>query len=142
MHPEPKPRSTSEGARRNALTFPTDNPVKRIDYIIYKQGNGVHVRVDDAQLIGREPWSGTETDDILAGMMSKDSAIWPSDHRGVYADFTFLWGVCWQTFCWLIGEDAQNCRNDPQDAGNAVGGGKLLRSPSVVQELAVEVDTL
>ena len=94
MHPEPKPRSPSKGARAKALTFPTDNPVKRIDYIIYKQGSGVHVRVDDSQLIGLKPWSGTETDDLKAGMMSKDSALWPSDHRGVYADFTFLFRVC------------------------------------------------
>ena len=142
VHPEPKPRSPSKGARAKALTFPTDNPVKRIDYIIYKQGSGVHVRVDDSQLIGLKPWSGTETDDLKAGMMSKDSALWPSDHRGVYADFTFLFRVCWQTFCcWLVVEDAQNCRNDSQNAGYAVGGGKFLRGASVVQESAVEVDT-
>ena len=64
--------------------------------------------------------------------MSEDSALWPSDHRGVYADFTFLFGVCWQTFYWLIVEDAKNCRNDPQDPGDADGGRELLRGTPVV----------
>ena len=132
MHPEPKPRSESQETRKKALTFPTDNPVKRIDYIIYTQGSGVRVRVDDSQLIGLKPWKGTETDNMLAGMMSEDSALWPSDHRGVYADFTFLFGVCWQTFYWLIVEDAKNCRNDPQDPGDADGGRELLRGTPVV----------
>ena len=89
IHPEPTPRSANEGVRRNALTFPTDNPVKRIDYIIYKQGKGVRVSVHNSQLIGIKPLRGTESNDIKAGMMSQKSAIWASDHRGVFADFVF-----------------------------------------------------
>ena len=50
----------------------------------------------------------------------------------MYADFTFLFGVCWQTFYWLIVEDAKNCRNDPQDPGDADGGRELLRGTPVV----------
>lgn len=41
----------------------------------------------------------------------------------------------------MVVEDAQNCRNDSQNAGHAVGGGKFLRGASIVQEPAVEVDT-
>ena len=89
VHPEPKPRSPKAGARWNALTFPTDNPVKRIDYIIYKQGAGVHVDVYNTQLIGQKPWKGTETTDLKAGMQSAGSALYASDHRGVFADFVF-----------------------------------------------------
>lgn len=94
IHPEPKPRSPKEGTRWKALTFPTDNPVKRIDYVIYKQGAGTHVKVYNAQLIGQKPWKGTETTDLKAGMMSKDSALFASDHRGVVVDFEFSWCVC------------------------------------------------
>lgn len=89
IHPEPTPRSLSDGTRKKALTFPTDNPVKRIDYIIYKQGAGVNVSVRNAQLIGIPPLKGTETDDLSAGMQSTKSSIWASDHRGVFADFVF-----------------------------------------------------
>lgn len=83
-----------KGTRWKALTFPTDNPVKRIDYVIYKQGAGTHVKVYNAQLIGQKPWKGTETTDLKAGMMSKDSALFASDHRGVVVDFEFSWCVC------------------------------------------------
>lgn len=89
VHPEPIPRSPHQGTRKKALTFPTDNPVKRIDYIIYKQGMGVKVSVKNSQLIGIPPLKGTETDDLKAGMQSHNSAIWASDHRGVFADFVF-----------------------------------------------------
>ena len=90
IHPEPKPRSPRKGARWNALTFPTDNPVKRIDYIIYKQGSGVHVNVYNSQLIGQKPLKGTETTDLKAGMMSKGSALYASDHRGVVSFSVFV----------------------------------------------------
>ena len=89
IHPEPKPQSPAKGTRQKGLTFPTDNPVKRIDYIIYKQGAGVKVSVKNSQLIGIHPLKGTETDDLKAGMQSHQSAIWASDHRGVFADFVF-----------------------------------------------------
>ncbi len=62
--------------------------------MIYKQGAGTHVKVYNAQLIGQKPWKGTETTDLKAGMMSKDSALFASDHRGVVVDFEFSWCVC------------------------------------------------
>ena len=62
--------------------------------MIYKQGAGTHVKVYNAQLIGQKPWKGTETTDLKAGMMSKDSALFASDHRGVVVDFEFSCSVC------------------------------------------------
>ena len=47
------------------------------------------MRVDNSQLIGIAPLKGTETNDLTAGMQSEKSAIWASDHRGVFADFVF-----------------------------------------------------
>ena len=72
--------------------------MKRIDYVIYKQGAGTHVKVYNAQLIGQKPWKGTETTDLKAGMMSKDSALFASDHRGVVVDFEFSCCVCFSFF--------------------------------------------
>lgn len=34
LNPEPQPRSTDPDVRRNALTFPSDDPVKRIDFVL------------------------------------------------------------------------------------------------------------
>jgi hypothetical protein len=34
LHPEPEPRSTDPAVRRNMLTFPSDDPVKRIDFLL------------------------------------------------------------------------------------------------------------
>lgn len=36
LFPEPVPRTDNEDQRYNALTFPTDNPVKRIDFVLYR----------------------------------------------------------------------------------------------------------
>ena len=35
LHPEPEPRSKDPDVRRNALTFPSDDPVKRIDFLFF-----------------------------------------------------------------------------------------------------------
>lgn len=34
LHPEPEPRSPDPAVRRNMLTFPSDDPVKRIDFLL------------------------------------------------------------------------------------------------------------
>lgn len=47
------------------------------------------MKVYNSQLIGQKPWKGTETMDLKAGMMSEGSALYASDHRGVFADFVF-----------------------------------------------------
>lgn len=52
LHPEPEPRSTDARQRREALTFPSDDPVKRIDYI-YTLGPAL--RPLSAHLVGQEP---------------------------------------------------------------------------------------
>lgn len=52
LHPEPEPRSKDAGQRRHALTFPSDDPVKRIDYI-YARGDAL--RPVSVHLVGQDP---------------------------------------------------------------------------------------
>ncbi|KAK8803204.1 hypothetical protein WA158_000898 [Blastocystis sp. Blastoise] len=85
LYPEPTPRSTDTKQRHDALTFPTDNPVKRIDFVIYRARR---IFVEEAKLIGQDAYPGTETN-RGDGMLSIDSPIYASDHRGLYVDFSY-----------------------------------------------------
>ena len=42
LHPEPEPRSEDAAVKRDALTFPSDNPVKRIDFVLLGTPRGQH----------------------------------------------------------------------------------------------------
>eukprot|EP00946_MAST-07B_sp_MAST-7B-sp1_P001999 g1999.t1 len=83
-HPEPEPRSQDPEVRRNALTFPSDDPKKRIDLILYRGDPGV--TVSDVAVVGQDAESST-ADDPGHGMLDRDSPMWASDHRGVVAEF-------------------------------------------------------
>ena len=83
-HPEPEPRSQDPEVRRNALTFPSDDPKKRIDLILYRGDPGV--TVNDVAVVGQDAEPST-ADDPGHGMLDMDSPMWASDHRGVVAEF-------------------------------------------------------
>lgn len=82
-HEEAQPRSPDLVDRLTRFTFPSDNPVKRIDFVLYR-GKG-HVK--SCEIIGQAP-----TDDTLGfltdvGMLHAQSPVYASDHRGVVAEF-------------------------------------------------------
>jgi endonuclease/exonuclease/phosphatase family metal-dependent hydrolase len=81
-HPEPEPRSTDETVRYEALTFPSDNPQKRIDFLFARGPVGVR----GSWLIGQDPMSGTNLTDDHVGMVHQLSPVWASDHRGLVVD--------------------------------------------------------
>jgi hypothetical protein len=112
LHREPAPESTGDWERREALTFPSCNPVKRIDFVMYKNrsagvGEGaqgpessqcvregsetghVGLRVVRCGLLGQEPTPDTAENAGREGigMLDLESPVWASDHRAVYADF-------------------------------------------------------
>ena len=119
LHPEPAPRSTDEAVRRDALTFPSDDPVKRIDLVLVGSPDGTAAAAattatatagadDDADtgslppcvpvvhevyLIGQEPLSGvgamTGSKGEHLGMVHRNSRVWASDHRGVVTKLMF-----------------------------------------------------
>ena len=82
-HPEPEPPQDPE-VRRNALTFPSYDPKKRIDLILYHEDPGV--TVNDVAVVGQDAEPST-ADDPGHGMLDMDSPMWASDHRGVVAEF-------------------------------------------------------
>ncbi|DBA04315.1 TPA: hypothetical protein N0F65_002077 [Lagenidium giganteum] len=82
-HEEATPRSLSGDDRYHRFTFPSDNPVKRIDFILYR-GQGV---VRECEIIGQEPTEDTASYPQDVGMLDADSPIYASDHRGVVVEF-------------------------------------------------------
>ena len=91
-HAEPEPRSQDPEVRRNALTFPSDDPKKRIDLILYRRGGGGgggSVAVESVVVVGQDAEASTK-DDPGHGMLDGDSPMWASDHRGVFAEFRRL----------------------------------------------------
>ena len=107
--PEPAPRDPDAAVRRWAFTFPSDDPVKRIDLVFAglrgrdaaaeplcgaaegggaragAAGGGACLRVDEAYVVGQDATPGTEMGG--GGMVAAQSPIWASDHRGVAVDF-------------------------------------------------------
>lgn len=81
IHTEPVPKSLDMTDRVHKFTFPAHNPIKRIDFILYR-GKGKTI---DFKVIGQEPTKETVNNPNY-GMTHPYSPIWPSDHRGVYAD--------------------------------------------------------
>lgn len=92
-HAEPAPESEAEWDRREALTFPCCNPVKRVDYVLYRSPreeaeDGTGWRCERVGLLGQDATEDTR-DNVSegGGMLDADSPVWASDHRGVFADF-------------------------------------------------------
>ena len=88
LYDEPEPRSADENVQRHALTFPSDNPTKRIDFVLYQDGEAAEkqTRVLSCKLIGQDPTPETEND-AGNGMLDPDSRLYASDHRGVLVEF-------------------------------------------------------
>jgi endonuclease/exonuclease/phosphatase family metal-dependent hydrolase len=87
---EPKPQDSDAAVRRYAFTFPSDNPVKRIDYIFLRSDCPECVVVNRTFVLGQDPMPGTEMmEDRGVGMVHDRSPIWASDHRAVATDIVF-----------------------------------------------------
>ncbi|RHY30490.1 hypothetical protein DYB32_004279 [Aphanomyces invadans] len=82
---EPTPNSKRPFDIQHAFTFPSDDPVKRIDFVL-SRGKGRAVRCD---VFGQAPTSDTANFPKDNGMLSQDgdSPVYASDHRGVVATF-------------------------------------------------------
>ena len=88
LHPEPTPRSNATNEKDDMLTFPSDNPEKRIDFIFIR-GKGAK-DVKKTWLVGQEPLEdvgkATDDDGKHIGMVDANSRVWASDHRGVVTE--------------------------------------------------------
>lgn len=83
-YPEPEPRSPDAAVRRYGHTFPSDNPVKRIDMVYI---GGARLSASRAWLLGQDALPGTDGyEGKGTGMVGEQSPIWPSDHRAVAVD--------------------------------------------------------
>ncbi|KAF1329608.1 Rxlr-like protein, partial [Globisporangium splendens] len=83
-HIEPEPRSEDPVDRHDRFTFPSDNPVKRIDFILYRGKGKVH----DFKTIGQAPTDDTKEFPLDVGMLNRHSPVYASDHRGVVVEFS------------------------------------------------------
>eukprot|EP00040_Diaphanoeca_grandis_P029661 m.174079 g.174079 ORF g.174079 m.174079 type:complete len:576 (+) comp31752_c0_seq2:923-2650(+) len=85
IHPEPTPRSEDDHEKDHMLTFPSDNPTKRIDFILVR-GKGAN-DVRNTWIVGQHPLPDigrdAEEDEDHLGMVHADSKLWASDHRAV-----------------------------------------------------------
>ncbi|OQR92249.1 hypothetical protein ACHHYP_03901 [Achlya hypogyna] len=61
------------------MTFPSDAPIKRIDFVLYR-GKG---RTLTSEVIGQAPTADTAANPKNVGMLEPDSPIYASDHRGM-----------------------------------------------------------
>ena len=97
---EPESHSQDLNVQHNMLTFPSDEPKKRIDLILFREpseqnGNSDGlakkkklVTVIDTHLVGQDPSEDTKNDPGH-GMLDRDSPLWASDHRGVVSTFQY-----------------------------------------------------
>lgn len=78
---EPEPRSKDPTLRKNAFTFPSDDPKKRIDFIF---GHNIDIKeaFNSIKLYGQDPSENTKNDPGH-GMLDSDSPMWASDHRAI-----------------------------------------------------------
>lgn len=112
-HPEPTPRDRDAGVRRYGFTFPSDDPVKRIDMLLAGTPCGAPVCADEpdvlaeegedggappsrrhpvcvgvhrSYVVGQDPLPGTEGNEGRGlGMVHSYSPIYATDHRGLVA---------------------------------------------------------
>lgn len=82
-HKEAEPRSTDVNDRQHKFTFPSDNPSKRIDFVLYR-GDG---QVKECEIIGQAPTEDTKDLAEDVGMLHPSSPVYASDHRGVIVEF-------------------------------------------------------
>lgn len=81
---EAVPRSEDADDRDTRFTFPSDNPTKRIDFVLYR-GKG-HARA--CETVGQAPTDDTRAFPQDVGMLNYHSPVYASDHRGVVAELT------------------------------------------------------
>lgn len=95
FYDEPSPGSEDEWDRLEALTFPSCNPVKRIDYILWKNRykkdeEEEKVHASAVRLLGQSATSDTiDQKSEGGGMLDLDSPVWASDHRALLADYLY-----------------------------------------------------
>ncbi|RHX98290.1 hypothetical protein DYB25_005511 [Aphanomyces astaci] len=93
-HEEPEPKSKDKVHVEHAFTFPSDDPVKRIDFVL-SRGQGHAVSCD---VFGQAPTADSAHFPKDNGMLSQaqDSPVYASDHRGVVATFRVVaaMGLC------------------------------------------------
>lgn len=82
-HEEAGPRSTDPDDRQHKFTFPSDNPSKRIDFVLYR-GEG---DVKECEIIGQAPTEDTKDYPDDVGMLHHSSPVYASDHRAVIVEF-------------------------------------------------------
>jgi endonuclease/exonuclease/phosphatase family metal-dependent hydrolase len=102
-HSEPVPGSSDAWAVAQAHTFPSCNPIKRIDFVLVRPNNQeVHdrshkstedptitpkeVEVMACSVVGQAPADESYTPRDGLGMLDDDSPVWGSDHRAVVAE--------------------------------------------------------
>mmetsp|Transcript_22682 Transcript_22682/g.29672 ORF Transcript_22682/g.29672 Transcript_22682/m.29672 type:complete len:223 (+) Transcript_22682:3-671(+) len=87
LHSEPKPNSTDAEEKFSALTFPSCDPVKRIDFIFGRTMKEKEMDIVSCELKGQEPTPETYNNSMVEniGMLDHNSPIWASDHRAVFA---------------------------------------------------------
>ncbi|TMW62315.1 hypothetical protein Poli38472_009808 [Pythium oligandrum] len=83
-HMEAAPRSPDAHDRAHKFTFPSDNPIKRIDFILYR-GKGA---IKECEILAQAPTEDTKDFPTDVGMLNSQSPIYASDHRAVVAEFT------------------------------------------------------
>uniref|UniRef100_M4BRT5 Endonuclease/exonuclease/phosphatase domain-containing protein n=1 Tax=Hyaloperonospora arabidopsidis (strain Emoy2) TaxID=559515 RepID=M4BRT5_HYAAE len=83
VHEEAEPRSTDVNDREHRFTFPSDNPSKRIDFILYRG----HGQVKECEIIAQAPTDDTKDFKKDVGMLHPSSPVYASDHRGVIVEF-------------------------------------------------------
>uniref|UniRef100_H3GRQ5 Endonuclease/exonuclease/phosphatase domain-containing protein n=1 Tax=Phytophthora ramorum TaxID=164328 RepID=H3GRQ5_PHYRM len=82
VHEEAEPRSSDLDDRQHKFTFPSDNPSKRIDFVLYR-GEG---QVKECEIIGQDPTDDTQDFPGDVGMLHPSSPVYASDHRGVVVE--------------------------------------------------------
>ncbi|KAJ0403078.1 hypothetical protein P43SY_009145 [Pythium insidiosum] len=83
LHAEAPPRSTDDTDKATKFTFPSDNPSKRIDFVLFR-GKGA---VKSCDIVAQEPTEDTKSYPTDKGMLHPQSPIYASDHRAVIAEF-------------------------------------------------------
>lgn len=101
-HGEPAPGCVDPDVRHRAFTFPSDNPSKRIDFVLVRSSSapgGANAppprappTVVRAELLGQEPapWRhAAPAAGFTGGMQEPHSPLWASDHRALAVDLQF-----------------------------------------------------
>lgn len=113
IHEEPPPRSPNETLRQHHFTFPSDDPHKRIDFVLLGTPPNCQQRVHhttttpttptpqpsfnvtSVHLFGQAPYPGTEhLEGQGYGMVHANSPLYASDHRGVVTDVRLAASAC------------------------------------------------